>query len=299
MNPLVRLNAVQQKVKNRLQKIPVMGLIFSTLEGLGNHDVAQRAAGVSYYAVLSIFPLLLGLIALFGFFLPSGDLENQLLKFVSDNLPGATDILRQNIENVVKLRGTVGGISIIVLFWGASAMFSSISLAINRAWDISFHRPFFIRKASELAMALGTGILFLLSLGASTVLSILRGLFNLPASRLMTLGVGSRLAAFLLILAVFLLLYKFIPNTKTYWRYIWPGALLAALAFEIARTLFIFYLENYANYQLIYGSISSIIVLLVWIYLSAFIIIVGAEFTFQYSRMKQAGNPALAKRTSN
>ena len=100
------------------------------------------------------------------------------------------------------------------------------------------------------------------------------------------LDVGSRLVAFLLILAVFLLIYKTIPNTRTYWRYIWQGALLAAVLFELARTLFIFYLENFANYQLIYGSIASIIVLLVWIYYSAFIMILGAEFTFQYGRMR-------------
>jgi membrane protein len=96
---------------------------------------------------------------------------------------------------------------------------------------------------------------------------------------------GSRLLAFLLILAVFLLLYKLIPNTRTYWRNVWPGALTAAILFEIARTLFIFYLEHYANYQLIYGSIASIIVLLVWIFYSAFIMVLGAEFTYQYSRM--------------
>jgi membrane protein len=104
--------------------------------------------------------------------------------------------------------------------------------------------------------------------------------------------VGSRLTAFLLLLAVFLLLYKFIPNVKTHWRYVWPGALLAAILFEIARTVFVLYLEKYANYQLIYGSIASIIVLLVWIYYSAFITILGAEFTFQYSRLYC---PAAAK----
>jgi len=114
----------------------------------------------------------------------------------------------------------------------------------------------------------------------------MRGELNLPTADLIVLNVVSRLVAFLLILAVFLLLYKLIPNTRTYWSHIWPGALLAAIFFEIARTLFIFYLENFANYQLIYGSITSIIILLVWMYYSAFILILGAEFTFQYSRIR-------------
>jgi len=285
-NQIKRLNFRLQKAKDHLLKIPVVQLISRTVEGSGNHDAAQRAAGVAYYAILSIFPLLLGLIAVFGFFLPSVNLQDELLKFVGKNLPGATDILKQNIEIIIKLRGAAGVLSIAILFWGASGIFSAISLAINRAWDIRRYRPFFIRKASELGMALSMGILFLLSLGVSAITSILRGVFDLPAAKLIVVEIGSRLVAFLLILGVFLLLYKLIPYTKTYWRYVWLGALLTAILFEIARTLFVFYLEKFANYQLIYGSITSIIALLVWIYYSAFIMILGAEFTYQYGRIR-------------
>jgi len=286
VNQTKRLNVRFQRAKDRLLKIPVVQLISRIAEELGNIDAAQKAAGVAYYAVLSIFPLLLGLIALFGFFLPSVNLQDELLKFVGNNLPGATDIMRQNITSIIRLRGILGVLSIVVFFWSGSTMFSAVSLAINRAWDIRLVRPFFIRKASEVGMAFGTGILFLLSLGASAIISILHRVLNLPAADLIIVNVGSRLVAFLLMLAVFLLLYKLVPNTKTYWRYIWPGALLAAVLFELARTLFVFYLENFANYQLIYGSIASIIVLLVWIYYSAFIMILGAEFTSQYGRMR-------------
>jgi membrane protein len=286
VNQIKRLNARLQRAKDRLLKIPAVQLISRTAEGLGNHDAVHRAAGVAFYAILSIFPLLLGLIALFGFFLPSVNLQDELLKFVGNNIPGATDIVRQNIMGIIRLRSTLGVLSIVILFWSGSAMFRAISLAINRAWDILRGRPFFIRKARELGMVFGTGILFLLSLAASVIISILRRVPDLPAADLIIVNVGSRLVAFLLMLAVFLLLYKLIPNTKTYWRYVWPGALLAAILFEIARILFVVYLENFTNYQLIYGSIASIIVLLVWIYYSAFIMILGAEFTFQYSRMR-------------
>ena len=275
-----------QKTKAYLLKGSVVQLIARTAEESGNHDAGQRAAGVAYYAIISIFPLLLGLIAVFGFFLPSLNLQDQLLKFVGNNIPGATDILKDNIANVIKLRGVMSILSIVILFWSASALFSSISLAINRAWNVIRHRNFFIRKASELGMVFGTGILFLLSLGASSIITIMHGVLNLPTTSLVIVYISTKLAAFLLIFLVFLLLYKFIPNTKTYWRGVWPGALLVALLFELARTLFIFYLDNIANYQLIYGSITSIIVLLVWIYYSSLIMILGAEFTFQYSLMR-------------
>ena len=284
VNQIKILYARLLKIKDRLLGNNAVQLIFLTARGLDGHDATQRAAGVAYYAILSAFPLLLGLIAVFGYFLPSLNLQEELLIFVGKNLPGATDFLRQNIVNVVKLRGPAGILSIVLLFWSASGMFGAISQAINRAWDNRRGRRFYISKAHEVGMALGTGILFLSSLGASTLISLSGEIFDLPPSFIILVEAGSRLAAFLLLLAVFLLLYKFIPNVKTHWRYVWPGALLAAILFEIARTLFIIYLEKYANYQLIYGSIASIIVLLVWIYYSAFIMILGAEFTFQYSR---------------
>jgi membrane protein len=289
-NCIVRFYAIFKKIKDRLLINPIVQLIFRTIEGAGNHDVGQRAAGVAYYSILSIFPLFLGLIAIFGFFLPSVNLQGELLKFVGNNIPGATSIVKENIAGVIKLRGVMSILSIIILFWGASALFSAISLAINRAWNITKYRHFFIRKASELGMVFGTGILFLLSLGASAIITVIGGVFNLPETDMSTVYMIGRLIAFLLMFAVFLLLYKLVPNTKTYWRYIWPGALLATVLFELARILFIFYLENFANYQIIYGSITSIIVLLVWIYYSSFILILGAEFTYQYSRIHSSIN---------
>jgi membrane protein len=275
-----------QKTKSRLLQIPIVMVILGTIQESGNHDAGQRAAGVAYYAIISIFPLLLGLIAVFGFFLPSINLQNALLNFVGNNIPGATNILKENIDGIIRLRGVMSVLSIVILFWGASALFGSISLAINRAWSINKQRHLFIRKASEIGMVFGTGILFLLSLGTSTFISFLGNALNLSGLIAVVVSLGAKLLAFLLMLAIFLLLYKFVPNTKTRWRDIWPGALLAAVFFEIARALFIFYLEHFANYQAIYGTISSFVILLVWIYYSAFILILGAEFTFQYSRMR-------------
>jgi membrane protein len=282
------MKSMINKIKDRLLRITLVRLIYDTIEGAVKHDAAQRAAGVAYYSLLSIFPLMLGLIAVFGFFLPSVDFQNELLKFVDNNVPGATDFLRQNITHIISLRSGMGILSIVILFWSASAMFGAINLAINRAWEVRRYRlPFPVRKSIEIGMVFGIGIIFLLSLGAGHLISILHGVSDLAVADMIIVKVGSRLVAFLLIFIVFLLLYKLIPNTKTHWRYTWPGALLAAVFFEIARTLFILYLENLVSFQYIYGSIASIIILLVWIYYSAFIMILGAEFTFQYGRLRE------------
>ena len=86
--------------------------------------------------------------------------------------------------------------------------------------------------------------------------------------------------------AVFLLLYRFVPNCKTYWRYVWPGAVVAAILFEASKGAFIWYLADFANYELVYGSVASMMGLLSWAYLSAFILILGAEISSEYGRMR-------------
>lgn len=274
-----------QPIKGRLLDVPAVQLIVRTVQELGADDATHMAAGVAYYAILSLFPLLLGLLAIFGMFLPSEAVQEELFDFFERNLPGAIDVLERNIEEVIQLRGAIGLISLVLLFWSASAMFGALGRAINRAWDIHQDRPFHIRKLRDITMALGTGVLFGLSVAATAVFSILRGM-DLPVVGIAA-DSGARFLGFLFSLAIFLLLYKFMPNTKTFWRYVWPGAVLAAILFEIAKTLFVLYLSNFASYESVYGSVASVIILLVWIYISAFILILGAEFSAEYGRMRE------------
>ena len=280
-----RINGKRRQIEARLRPIPAVQLIVRTVQGLGAHDGSHMAAGVAYYAILSLFPLLLGLIAIMGVFLPSEDVQQELFDFFQKNLPGQVDVLQDNIENVIRYRGAIGAVSIILLLWSGSAMFGAVSRAVNRAFGIHQDRPFLKRKLRDLTMALGVGLLVLLSLGMSSVSTILRGT-DIAAVGIAA-DLGGRLIALLLNVGIFLLLYRFIPNTQTSWRYVWPGAVLAAILFEIAKTFFILYLTHFSNYEAVYGSVGSIIALLVWIYFCALITILGAEFSSAYGRMRQ------------
>jgi membrane protein len=139
-------------------------------------------------------------------------------------------------------------------------------------------------------MALTVGILFALSFSSATVVRTAETLsrYDVPVLGLLVQQVGQILLqgfSFILVLAIFLLIYKFMPNTKTYWKYIWPGAVLGALLFEVAKNLFIFYLER-STYQNIYGSVTPVIVLLLWAYVSSLILLAGAELSSEYGRMR-------------
>ena len=87
------------------------------------------------------------------------------------------------------------------------------------------------------------------------------------------------------------MLYKTMPGTKTYWRFVWPGALFATAAFESARIVMVVYFSRFSHVELVYGSIGSIIILLIFAYYVAFILIMGAEISSEYSRLRLGLGP--------
>ena len=290
--PVSYLRAKEERVKDRLLEIPVFVLATRTIRELSDDDATHMAAGVAYYAILSLFPMTVGLIALLSLVLESGGVQAQLLDFFQTYLPGSASALENNIQAVGKVRGVLGFLSIVGLFWTASTVFGAISRAVNRAWDIHRDPPFYLAKLQHLGMALGVGLLFLMSLGTTAAVQVL-GRVDLPTVGQLAflendaISILTRPLPFLFTLGIFLVIYKFVPNTPTRWRYIWPGALLAAIAFEVGKSAFVFYLENFANYEKIYGSLGSVIALLVWTYVSAFILIAGAEISSEYGRMRE------------
>ena len=279
-------------VSKRLRRIFVVELVVRTVQETSDDDGTHMAASVAYYTFFSLFPLLLGLIALLSLFLEPESIETRLTDFATDYLPGSEDLVEGNIDAVLRLRGALGVVAILGLFWSGSAIFGAVTRAVNRAWDVQQDRPFFISKPRQLAMALGVGILFLLSLSAVVAVR-LAGRFDdsdVPGVGFLV-NIGGQVLlqgfSFLLTLAIFLLVYKFMPNTKTYWRYIWPGAIVAAVLFELAKNIFVLYLNQFASFETVYGSMAPVIVLLLWAYVSSFILILGAELSSEYGRLRE------------
>ena len=277
--------------ERRLMANPVFSLAYRTVKEMSADDATHMAAGLSYYAVLSLFPLTVGLISLLGLLVEPDSLHNEVVRFLEDYLPVSEELLLSNIQAAGNIHGLLGVISFFGLFWSASLMFGAITRSVNRAWDIHQDRPFYIDKVRNIAMAFSIAPLFFLSVSTTAGLQMLEAA-DLPAglgTAIPEHGVAelaARIVPFLFSLTIFLLIYKFTPNTRTYWRYIWPGAVLAAALFEISKSVFVFYVDNFANYEEVYGSLASVIVLLAWTYFSGLILIAGAEFSSEYERMK-------------
>ncbi|HZA21833.1 MAG TPA: YhjD/YihY/BrkB family envelope integrity protein [Dehalococcoidia bacterium] len=284
----------QRKFKDRLLGIPVVELVYRAIVQFRDDNGPDLAAGVAYYGILSIFPLLIGIIALASFFVDSKAVQALISEQIQAGAPGSSEFLQQRIANIQRIRGTLSLFSIVGLIWTASAMFGAISRAVNRAWNVEGGPPFYIAKLRHIAMALGTGVLLVVSSLLITSRVFLSHLEEFIGDVLPFLFLSNyvylaltELISVLMAFAVFLVIYKFIPHTDTDWSDIWLGALVAALLFELGRNAFVFYLNNFGNFGQIYGSLAAVMVLLVWIFISALILIIGAEVASEFARMKR------------
>jgi membrane protein len=286
-----RINRRYGGIVDRIRQNFVVELSIRTVRELSEDDVTHMAAGVAYYALFSIFPLLLGLISIMSFLLEPEEIQTLMGDLMANFLPGSEQFVRDNVDAVIRLRGALGLMSLLGMLWSASAMFGALNRAINRAWDIPNDRPIYIGKPRQLLMALSVGMLFSLSVASATIArtseQIAQSELPIPPFLIHTIGelILQALSLSLMII-IFLLMYKLLPNTRTYWRYVWPGAVTSAVLFEISKNFFILYLDSFASYQNVYGSIAPVIVLLFWTYVGSLIVLLGAEICSEYERMK-------------
>ncbi|UCF46879.1 MAG: YihY/virulence factor BrkB family protein, partial [Myxococcales bacterium] len=212
-------------------------------------------------------------------FLDRAEIESRLDQLLSDEFPGSADFLRTNIEALIDLRGPAGLASIVGLFWSASKMFGAVSRGINLAFGMQKGHPFYLSKLRYFAMTIAVSLLLFIGVGVSTALDVVTQFelmqFGLEGTALETLS--GHLASFVFIFAIVFLIYKLVPYERRRWRTLLPGALVTALLFELGKGLFILYLDKVRSLEAIYGSLTSVIVLLLWLYFSARVLLFGAE----------------------
>jgi membrane protein len=287
---LLWLARVYLGVDRRLRGWPT--LLIRTGLAFDRDGGALMSRSIAYYALFSIFPLLLVLVSFSSFALDAAEVQQLVQDFVEDYLPVVADLVQGNVEQMLAARSTVGIIALVGLLWSASGVFSAIYRAVNRAWGNPKSQLFWAEKIFGLAVVLVVGLLLLATTLTSTIVSVLQSW--LPSFFVRTASAWGWLSIFLppLVSALtFIILYRVIPKNGVTWRDVWLGGLVAGLVWEAARRLYAWYLANVASYSLIYGSVGAIIGFLLWAYLSAMILLVGAEFTAQYCEWRRAGRP--------
>ncbi len=273
-----------QRFGDHLMSIYLINLLVRTFKEFMRDDAIAMAGGVSYFTVIALFPLLLGIMSILGWVLPSESVQATVFSFIQSSVPGAADMIREVIQTTINARGALGIVSLIGLIWSGSAIFGTIDTVVNRAWDVNVKRKFPWAQIFHILMELSTGLLFILSMVLTGFVSVVRGT-DLPFSGVASDIIG-RITAFALVVLVYAIVYKLMPLTKTHWQDVFIGGLVASVLFELARSAFTYYITNLTDYTNVYGSIASVITLFVWIYYSSFVLLFGAEIASENYRIR-------------
>lgn len=255
-------------------------------------DSSTTAAAIAYFAIFSLFPLTLLSIAIASFSL--GPLVDQhlvveRLEFIA---PALGQLLGENIDEVIRVRGPITFVAFVSLIWSASNIFNMLTGTLNKIWEMKRSQPIWKRR--------GLAILFVLTFvgpalfTASIVGSMIATLRAwLPEPIMPIGGTISFSVAILLDIALFMTLYTMLPHANSTWRETLPGAIGAGLLWELAKKAFLVFVSTYISISnLLYGSVAAIIVLLTWAYLSGLILLFGAYLSVAYFKRRQQQSEA-------
>lgn len=250
-------------------------------QGFIEHEALQYAGSMAYFAILSVFQLMVLGVVVGSFFLGQGTSRDFVLEQVRQNTPINADTIGNVIDSIIDARGGIGLIGLLFLAWSALGFFSALSRGISRAFVSTEARPFLQDKLLGLGLMALTGVLALLSVVVGVITGIVQGAATdlvtpVPGGQVVLSLIGL-LVPLLLVFLALLVLYRVTPNRHLTLAMVWPGALVGAILWTILRVGFTYYATHIAKYDTAFGPISTGISLLVFLYFASVVLLLGAE----------------------
>jgi membrane protein len=258
-----------------------------------NDNTFEWSAALAFYTIFSIAPVLLIAVGVASFFLAPETAATRIVDEM-EKLVGAqgANAVRQVIESSRGFGKGIWAVSvgIVTLIMGATAVFGELQSALNRIWDVEAKpdrgviMSLIVDRLRSFSIAVCVGFLLLVSLVISAVISGLQNYMNnwLPGIPWVW-QTANVIASFFVVAALFAMIYKFLPDVVISWKDVWIGAAVTALLFTAGKSLIGIYLGQTATASA-FGAAGSLVVLLFWVYYSALISFLGAEFTQVYAR---------------
>jgi membrane protein len=243
----------------------------------------RQAAALAYYAVFSIFPLSLLIAVVIGGVVGPGVVEEQLSLGLSLFLPeGTLELVRNNIMDALQQGRQFGLVAVVGLIWAGLGLFSNITSSLDLIFHVPSTRNLWQARLVAVFMAAILLALVILSFLASGIFRLVDVLsLSRPSSWVL---VATLFFPFGIDLVIFALLFRYVPARHVHWDAVWPAAVFGAIGWELLKFGFNRYLANVANFQFVYGSIATAIVLLFWAYLIASIFLLSAELCAQLNQ---------------
>lgn len=246
-------------------------------------DITTNSAQVAFYFIFALFPLLLFLMNVIGLFLGAAQgVRNELFTYLQQVAPPAAVKLVQDTITELTAEGGGGKLTFgaLLALWSASAGVDNIRIALNDVYDLEETRPWWKYKLVSVLLTLGIALLIFLALGivfyGGQFLNLLVSPFGLEITSHFILTIFSIIVVGAALVLSFALLYNFAPNHDPFeWHWISPGAITAIVLWIVLSLGFRIYLHFFDSYAKTYGSVGAIIVLLLWLYLTAMVILIG------------------------
>ncbi|QLK86383.1 YihY/virulence factor BrkB family protein [Staphylococcus sp. 17KM0847] len=247
---------------------------------IGKDDASGLAAQLAYYFMLSLFPMLIFILSLVPLFNIDRD---TFIQQISDNAPAdAASIITSIIDDIMgNANSGILSVGLILTLWTASNGMTALMNAFNVAYDVEDSRNFIVSKLLSVFFTLALGITLPLTLVLFTfgqqIGNLLFGPLGLDEQIRWIFSLVRTALPVIAILVVFTVLYTAAPNVKIKLKSVLPGALFATVVWVLGTLAFGYYVSNFGNYSKTYGSIGGVIVLMLWLYITGFILIIGAE----------------------
>lgn len=295
------IQSVHQRVNHRSGG--VVDIILTAGKSFDEQHGAEAAASISYYSLFSMFPLLLFLVSILGFFINKIGAPIEIAELITQAIPISRDLVYNNLIQILNARNLGGIIGIIGLMWAASSVFITVSRNINRAWSDASVRNVIQNRLVAFTMIV---ILLVLTGGwiASTVLFSLVPKIVIPffgeidIFQTQTWNYLSNLLPWSLAFLILLGLYFWIPNTQVKWKEAFWGALTSSIALNLATRVFTWLMSSgLAAFDILYGSLGTALALLTWVYISALIILIGAHISSAIAQVKRKSNHPTGQST--
>jgi membrane protein len=267
-------------------------VLIATFKSFSNDNGMKLAASLAYYTVFSLGPLLLLLMSLASVFFGEEAIQGKVFGEMKGLIGASAAAQVQEIIKNIQFSGKTNFalvVSIITLVVGATTVFIEIQDSLNIIWKLKAKPKkgwlaFLKNRLLSSSLIISLGFLMIVSLVINGAVQALMDIISryLPSITEVLLLVINLLITFIIITVLFGIIFKFLPDAKIKWKHVRAGALFTAILFMIGRYLIGIYIEQTAT-ESTYGAAGSIIVLLVWIYYSAVILYIGAEFTQVYT----------------
>lgn len=267
-----------------------------TMKEISSDNVSLLAAGCAYFTMLALFPTLIAAVTLYSLVADPATLQEQINGLVAQ-LPEGGEIIEEQLRNLTGDGGQARAalsfglvISVAGALWSASGGMAGMMQALNLAYDEDETRKFPQLRGTALALTLGGILVALVAIGLVAVLPALLDSLGLGSVGRIAVTVLRWPLVALVFVGALAVLYRYAPDRDApKFSWVSPGAIAATLLWLIASGLFSFYISNFGEgYGETYGAIAGVIILLLWLYLSAFIILIGAEFNAELERQTRA-----------